>query len=358
MTEMESYRRNSIDYAKAIGIIVVVIGHCANNTFNVMTPYMYHMPLFFIIGGMVFNENKSFSSFIKVIIKKYFAYIILADAFLFLISYLLQKYTIITNLYKKQDSIYDYAVYFINTNMHVSFLFLVSWFLFAYALASVILYIYLHAINNFEPRYKLVTSILFITLSGYLSINVISVEYRNSWVIWLNYASQVLTAFSFMLIGKTFKDIIFKIPSITGVCISFLIVLTMKRMGFGGEIGISGSFYKHGFILTYIQVLLCSYIVLSISCFLSKAHYSKLFIYIGRQSKSIMTYHLLAFVVVDIFFGYIGMYDIRKTKALTHYSEPTFWPMYIIAGIFIPLAINFIICKLTNLFYYYNRTSQ
>ncbi|WP_234012732.1 acyltransferase family protein, partial [Cronobacter dublinensis] len=167
MVDTELTRRNTVDYAKAIGIIIVVIGHYSNNIFNVMTPYMYHMPLFFIIGGMVFNEHKGYYSFIKVIIKKYVAYIILADAFLLFISHLLQKYTTITGLYKKQDSIYDYAVYFIHTNMHVSFLFLVSWFLFAYALASVILYIYLHAITKFESRYKLVTSIILITLSGY-----------------------------------------------------------------------------------------------------------------------------------------------------------------------------------------------
>lgn len=70
----QQYRRAAIDYAKALGIIVVVIGHYSNNIFNVMTPYMYHMPLFFMIGGIVFNENKNPLQFLSIIIRKFFFY--------------------------------------------------------------------------------------------------------------------------------------------------------------------------------------------------------------------------------------------------------------------------------------------
>jgi fucose 4-O-acetylase-like acetyltransferase len=55
-----------IDIAKGIGIILVVIGHFINNKyFGGLKEYIYwfHMPLFFIISGMLYRQRKSFSNF-------------------------------------------------------------------------------------------------------------------------------------------------------------------------------------------------------------------------------------------------------------------------------------------------------
>ena len=38
-----------IDYAKSIGIILVVMYHLKTGFFNVYHAYMYHMPLFFLL---------------------------------------------------------------------------------------------------------------------------------------------------------------------------------------------------------------------------------------------------------------------------------------------------------------------
>ncbi|EPD4195425.1 acyltransferase family protein [Escherichia coli] len=342
----QQYRRAAIDYAKALGIIVVVIGHYSNNIFNVMTPYMYHMPLFFMIGGIVFNENKNPLQFLSIIIRKFFFYIVIVDMFLLLVSYLIQESTGISGLYKAQSSIYDYAIYFLNTNMHISFLFLVSWFLFAYAMASILLYCYLRITKHLNRTAKSILSVLTIIACGWVSIDYLAVAYKSEWNILNNYGSQILFALAFMLIGKTFKDLIFKSPSLLWMCLAFLLVITMRRLGLNGDIGVSWSNYKHGFLLTYVQILLCSYIVFSLSCMLSKAIKSKTILYIGRESKCIMSFHLLAFILLDIIFGWMGMYEIGKAKALTHFSDPLYWPVYIVAGIVIPIIINLAILAL------------
>lgn len=44
-------RINSIDYAKALAIILVVIGHIVSDTSLVAWIYSFHMPLFFILSG-------------------------------------------------------------------------------------------------------------------------------------------------------------------------------------------------------------------------------------------------------------------------------------------------------------------
>ena len=60
-----------VDYAKAIGIILVVYGHVARGVFNAGLPmdednyllidsiiYSFHMPLFFFLSGLYFNTRR------------------------------------------------------------------------------------------------------------------------------------------------------------------------------------------------------------------------------------------------------------------------------------------------------------
>lgn len=52
-------RMEYIDIAKGLGMILVVIGHCINaKVFPGIWIYSFHMPLFFILSGICFNEKK------------------------------------------------------------------------------------------------------------------------------------------------------------------------------------------------------------------------------------------------------------------------------------------------------------
>lgn len=52
---------NHVDYLKAIGIVLVVIGHCTHPIIAKII-YTFHMPLFFLIAGY-YSKNKSISRF-------------------------------------------------------------------------------------------------------------------------------------------------------------------------------------------------------------------------------------------------------------------------------------------------------
>ncbi len=56
-----------VDVAKGIGIILVVFAHVNYTRAILDTIYSFHMPLFFIISGILFNKNKytSFRMFVK-----------------------------------------------------------------------------------------------------------------------------------------------------------------------------------------------------------------------------------------------------------------------------------------------------
>lgn len=65
-----SVRDNSIDIAKGIGIILVVVGHCIKcNTYPGIFIYAFHMPLFFLISGLCFNFRKH-TEFLPFIISR------------------------------------------------------------------------------------------------------------------------------------------------------------------------------------------------------------------------------------------------------------------------------------------------
>ena len=67
-----------IDVAKAIGIIAVVVGHYDGTWREIIPPHLFHMPLFFMIGGILaketFNEKILKDAFFKYYI---FLYLIL-----------------------------------------------------------------------------------------------------------------------------------------------------------------------------------------------------------------------------------------------------------------------------------------
>ena len=53
-----------IDMAKGWGIVLLIYGHAANDTFANWL-YTFHIPLFFFLSGYVFNPDKPFPVFIK-----------------------------------------------------------------------------------------------------------------------------------------------------------------------------------------------------------------------------------------------------------------------------------------------------
>ncbi|SFU30234.1 acyltransferase [Pustulibacterium marinum] len=62
-------RIHHIDVLKGIAIFLVVLGHTIRNVDVSVFIYSFHMPLFFIISGLFFNEKK-FQSFGEVVVKK------------------------------------------------------------------------------------------------------------------------------------------------------------------------------------------------------------------------------------------------------------------------------------------------
>lgn len=85
-----SKRLDYIDIAKGIGMLFVMFAHVNYTPKQLVLTYSFHMPLFFIISGMLFDRERfaSFGEFIKrrlkTLILPYFVFSFLAIAYAFL----------------------------------------------------------------------------------------------------------------------------------------------------------------------------------------------------------------------------------------------------------------------------------
>lgn len=83
-------RIKSIDIAKAIGIILIVLGHVSENGRITKFVYSFHVPLFFIISGYLYKQESKEIMFlkkkIKTIIVPYLAFGLLSFVYWFLIE--------------------------------------------------------------------------------------------------------------------------------------------------------------------------------------------------------------------------------------------------------------------------------
>lgn len=66
-SKMKKERLSWIDVAKGIGIILVIYGHALNAQSLRYLIYSFHMPLFFLLSGLVFRhvEHEKFTTFLK-----------------------------------------------------------------------------------------------------------------------------------------------------------------------------------------------------------------------------------------------------------------------------------------------------
>ncbi|CAH6020984.1 hypothetical protein AI3057V1_1485 [Citrobacter freundii] len=327
----------SLDYAKALGIISVVIGHYNLTPFSIPHPYYFHMPLFFFIGGMLINTKKSFTDVFRSIFRKHIIYIALTYVFIGIITKILIL-SIGANLsdpLKGGVSQILFAMY--HTDFHVNSLFLVAWFLLAYALSSIVSFSIIRMLSGVSHASYLI--LISSVSAGYLGMVHFPEIFNESKNVIFNYISQAFSGAMFMMLGYLLKDFIFKYQNIYGMLFSLIVVSYLINSGLVQPMTMSWSSYPGGFASSTINALLCIYLVFSASTMLQKTSGNCLFLYIGRSSKTIMSYHLLVLYLIDLFLSNYGLVDTHQVNALNHFYNPYVWPAYFILPlVLLPLA--------------------
>ncbi|WP_148245059.1 acyltransferase family protein [Enterobacter asburiae] len=328
----------TLDYAKALGIISVVIGHYNMTPFGIPQPYLFHMALFFFIGGMLLNPGKNFAQFLSAIFKKHILYIVVTYIVIGGITKIITSNTESTLYNPFPDSFYETIHSIYRSDFHINSLFLVAWFLLAYSIASVFSLIALKFAH--DKKLSLLYIFLIAFLFGYLGMVTLPSMFQPGWNIQFNYLSQACSGSMFMLLGFLMREAVFKYQSIIALSLSLLAVSFMTNSSIAQPMTMSFSSYPSGYIVSTLTAMLCIYSVFCFASMMQKQFGESLFLRIGRSSKTIMSYHLLVLYMIDLFISLFGWVDIKEVNALTHYYSPYIWPVYLLAPVILLTGAN------------------
>lgn len=338
----EQYK-TSIDYAKAIGIIFVVIGHYPNNIIN---PYYFHMPLFFFIGGVLFNEKSTISKVIHNTLKRHWFFLFSVYVLTALSLYFISLFFDIELRKPFGNGVIDTLNIILSHNFHNNPFFLVAWFLLSYSLVYILYSIVykVFSIINLTPHF--ICFILFLIL-GYIGIEQTSQIYIKNKIFYFNILTQVFVGLSFYATGVALKKIIFKINSLTSISIILSLLLLTHNYGYLIPIGMSWSNYNGGYISVMLSAYLGILLVFNVSNIASFFNDKKISV-VGKNSKSVMCYHLLIFTLLDCIFNFFGVFELNKNNISIHYQSDFSFAIYVFCGVYFSILLGNSITKLTR----------
>ncbi len=281
-------RLNYLDVSKGIGILLVVLAHIyafnseINRELLVTWIYSFHMPLFFIISGMLLkykNEND-----VKKVIISRIKGLLISYLFFSLLSIIVK---IIINGFDKNMVIWD--LIYSATGIGIDAL----WFLPALFIGEILFVLINKIIKN---NYVKVLLIVFL----FIGSTFISKE--NGLILLL--ISRGLIVLGFITIGYLWFELINnKDISISILTILFIIQLITSRLN--GFVDLNNLLFNNQLLYIFNSIL-GSFIVIEL-CKLIK---SNILIYLGKNSLIIMAIHLnliylfRKYIALDLY-GYI-----------------------------------------------------
>jgi len=323
----------------------VVLGHYDASVMNMFKPYTFHMPLFFFLGGITLNYNKKTLSFLKAVFKSIMIYAIATYIITGAISEFLFSKLSIPSLGNAfiADPVTTITAAF-KYNFSNNRLFVVAWFLLAYSIASTMSFFISKLVCN--RGIQGASAILFCggILVGVFAIDVLSINKSSQLS---NLIVQSLVALMFFLIGVSLRQFIYVFSSSFIALVACIVIYMLRGYGITGDFIMSNSSYPNGSVITITQAACGIYAVMFISISMSKDIYTWL-LFIGKRTKTIMSYHIFSFVALDIIFYKAGMYDIRKSDAFIHFKSWYSMPMYVSFAIAMPAIANYIYSKTRN----------
>lgn len=291
---MSTNRLNVLDVAKGIGIILVVFAH-VNYTHELLVfIYSFHMPLFFLISGMLFQKEKypKFGEFVKRRFKGLMVPYVIYEMFSILCLYGAERIYGTWQLFdisKEQYLDYIYQIVISNwSRVHVN---QPLWFLPCLFLVE-ILYFFL---AKLRPVIRVPLCAGLVTAGWILESGMLSFD--NFLLPWS--LDSALVALGFYAIGNMsapyIKNCILKIKkyrykSVLCVEMSILLFMILLPLAMMNEkITLGSKILNNGFLL-FINGVLGTILVLVISILLEK---SRFLMYCGRNSFQIMASHYI-----------------------------------------------------------------
>ena len=291
-TPLKNDRSVSLDFAKGIGVLLVVYAHTVYFEPILTIVYSFHMPLFFVISGILFNEKK-YTSFSNFIIHRMKTILLPFIVFLCVSFCLTSVLSVISNGFSL-ELLFNYFITFgklLFANNSEPFSIVHNeplWFLPCLFLVECIYYF----ISKIKNKFIFCSVIATLYITGWILSN-------NAVHVFLPWnLCATLMAVSFYVIGHCARRRFFFVDSseylpkrITCVIISLIsIAICILIALINGKISLGHNVVNNG-ILFFITGISGSVSVLSVSIIVKKSQ--TLISYLGRNSLSIMGIHML-----------------------------------------------------------------
>lgn len=316
--------------ARALGIILVVIGHYMWHPNWTWSPYIFHMPLFFFMGGITAKPFTNISTGVKKLTDEliiyYIRWYLIIAALTWFITQIWQT-SIVFNLGSGVDSL----LFPLKHNSHNNSLFMVGWFIIAYFFTSLSFKAILSWLEPITSKTIILTVGLIL---GVVGIEVVAPLYHTNKLWVINIISQVCVGLMYFSIGYWLRDQTERITKLQIGMIASIFLLSLVYFGIAHELGMSWSQYPDGFALHLTTSLLGILATLSLAKKLNETMLKNHLVMIGKFSKSIMTLHMLWLVISGLCLGIVGIVDISEISALQHKVSVPLSIFYIGIGLY------------------------
>lgn len=285
----ETQRHNWIDVAKGIGIILVVFAHVNFTPAILDTIYSFHMPLFFVISGMLYNRGKyvSFSQFLKRKVQTLICPYILF--YMLVLAYTQVYKLLLAGVFDWENLLENFVQMFLSQGSGK----VVSaplWFVLCLFAVEIIFY-FVSMLNN--KAVICVVACLVVAGWGFETYVVSKYMVLLPWSI-----DSALFALGFYTIGNLFSDQLKKVGSWLGghkysiaiglafcaVAMTFTAFLGLKN----GHVSMGSKLLNNGFIF-YATGIMGALSVFALAVLLRN---SRFLAYCGRNSFCIMAVHV------------------------------------------------------------------
>ena len=344
----QSSHNNFICIAKAIGIILVVVGHSRGIEYVDRFIYFFHMPLFFVCSGYFFNDNTDFLSVVKKrFLRLYIPYFKWCVAVLLLhnIFYDLHMYNqefginhFSSDYFHLMDFRHSIGSLFIFMDGDQTRILGGFWFIKELFFGSLIVALLICALkkikclNRHTSYFIIIFFILISIICRYADINFPIIEN----------VSLLSLSMAFYLIGYVWRKYEIKnIYNIRTACICGGLLLLLSFIWDEPSM-----FVPYYLIIPYSLIAIIGIMmVLSLAHLIDKRNPSTLLYYIGNSTLTILALHMLVFKFVslikiqfyDLNISYLAQYPVTLPEHNCYW-----WILYSFVGIFIPIFIKFI----------------
>lgn len=320
----------TLSIAKALCIILMVIGHSGCPAYLHDWIYLFHMPCFFLISGYLLNDRnienlgygikKRFKNLWYPYVKWSILFLLLHNVF-YSWGFYLNKYSM------NEIAIHAGKTLFFYGSEQLLWPY---WFLSASLIASIIGLFYLKFFHsNLHLTHISITGgVMCALIATFINHIPISIPMFGS-VQWL--------AASFFLTGYYFKRIhVLKIPSYVAVllCIILVFIPILAVV----DINANGM----NCLIFFCTGIIGSIVILKASEHLSKTSLSRSLDYIGSKTLYVLTFHLLAFKIVSYLKIVHYNWDWHKLRAIPVIEDNNqyYWMLYSLVGLTVPLMIH------------------